>query len=191
MTKFIIVKKNAIQISGNYEDAIEQIINAFILNNLGSLNLRSILNLIGSTLDITSRNKNDFKLLFTQALDLGLETVGQFQAIQINREDARYSLPETRLQTLLDLLFESEYFVRIGPDHDFYYTDKFYQWFDQEIVNIVVGGKSSDDDLLMQLAKTFKLQNHDHISQAYASILSQCVFRSKNIEEAASAVVYH
>jgi len=191
MTKFIIVKKNAIQISGNYEDAIEQIINAFILNNLGSLNLRSILNLVSNSLDTTGRNKYDFRVLLTQALDLGLEVVGQFQAIQINRESTHYILPETRLQILLDLLFESEYLVRIGPDHDIYYTDKFYQWFDQEIMSIVIGGKSSDDDLLMQMAKSFRQHNQEHISQAYVSIISQCMSRNKSVEEIAPAIVYH
>lgn len=189
MNKFIIVRNHAVQVSINYEDAIEQIINAFILNNLGTKNIKSILNLVNSTLEQIGRYPKDFNILFSQALDLGLELIGNLQAMHINKAANQFSLTETKLQILYDLLFESDYFVRVGPDFDLYYTDRFYNWFDQEIMSIVIGGKNSDDEILMSMARSFRHNNQKHISEAYASIINECM--NRNFDENNQTVIFH
>jgi hypothetical protein len=188
MKKFILVNNQAIELASDYLVCVNQVCNAYVSNNINedvSSCLKAVARMV-EQLNIVNAVTHEAVLC---AFEYGIETVNEDQALIMNREQDYY-LSTNKLQTLINLIFESSYFITINSDFKIRLTDKFFQWFDKQMLEILINKKPINDELLIRIAKQFRNDNEHRISQVYAKEIYSVLAMSSSIEQT-STTTYH
>lgn len=188
MKKFILVNNQAIELSTDYLVCVNQICNAYVGNNIND-DLSNCLKTIAKMVDHLNMANAVIHEVILCAFEYGIETVNEDQALIINREQDFY-LPAHELQTLINLIFKSNYFITISAEYKIRLTDKFFQWFDRQMLEILINKKPINDELLIRIAKQFKNDNEFRISQVYSKEIYS-VLEENSLIEQASITTFH
>lgn len=164
MSQYILVKDEAIKLSIESEDCINQLINAYLMNNINK-DIETSIGSLDTFLD-TSFGMPLTSIIALAVEEYGLDVVNEAQAMAINKKQHDFK-DYTKLQTVINLMFESNYLIITNAQFEIEFTDKFYYWFDQQILGILLETKETTDDLLLRIARKYSHDNKDSISKQY------------------------
>ena len=188
MKKFILVNNQAIELDTDYLVCVNQVCNAYVGNNINE-DVSSCLKTVARMVEQLNMVNAVTHEVILCAFEFGIETVNEDQALIINREQDYY-LSTNKLQTLINLIFESNYFITINSEYKIRLTDKFFQWFDKQMLEILINKKPINDELLIRIAKQFRNDNEHRISQVYAKEIYSVLAVSSSIEQT-SITTFH